>query len=280
MKRGALIFFLFFVTSNICLLGFQKNSPQDLDAILKKSAEYCEKVANLVLDVVCKEKITETIYKRRWLSSAFMRAREQRHPVISSDFKYAKGGKTIQNEYVYDYQLIRKDREIKEQRILIEENGGRRNEKNAKLKTRFVHEYMILGPYGLLRKERQPYHDYRIMEEKKLWGKDVIIIEAIPKPGFTSVHSWGKVWISKNDYSILRIEWDQGSIKGIENIQEDVIISTMTEYKFEKNGIRFPSLFTLEETYGKQKARYSQSKMKVIYEDYKFFTVKTDVSIK
>lgn len=240
-----------------------KVKEPELEEFLEKSVAYCKKLADVVLDIVCLEKIDETIQSRYFVGTSKI------------------------NKYVYDYQLIRKKRRITEQRILIEENGKDRNERNAELKTKFQHEYMILGPYGLLSKEKQPYQNYRIVGKKKLWGKEAVIIEAVPRPGVTLDHSWGKIWVSKDDYSILKIEWDQRSIKGIGLLPENIEIYMATEYKFEKNGIRFPSQFTLEEnevSHRKyvvgRKHKFRMTEIMVTYKDYKFFTVETETKIK
>jgi hypothetical protein len=52
----------------------------------------------------------------------------------------------------------------------------------------------------------------------------------------------------------------------------------MTEFDFEKNKIRFPSKFLLEEEYIRPEGgRYKKSEIIVRYKDYKFFTVETEV---
>ena len=252
-------------------------SPE-LEIILKKCGEYCERLAGVVLDIVCTEKIVETLYGgsdvNLSMTKSFKVETMQDQARRSIQFRPRKNI----YKYEYDYQLIRKDQKITEQRILMKEDGKDRDVKNAALKTRFVHEYMILGPYGLLSKEWQPYHDYKIVDEKKLWKKKAYVIEAVPKPGFTLDHSWGKIWVSKKDFCILKIEWDQKSIKGIASPPENMQINMATEYKVEKNGIRFPSLYTLEEMYAIPGAkRLKRSTIKVEYKDYKFFTVETEV---
>ena len=55
-------------------------------------------------------------------------------------------------------------------------------------------------------------------------------------------------------------------------------ITFMTEFDFEKNKIRFPSKFLLEEEYIRPEGgRYKKSEIIVRYKDYKFFTVETEV---
>lgn len=134
-------------------------SQVELEAVLKKCAEYCERLSNSVLFFVCKEKITEKIYSRGTVMPKGFRA----YPRAYSN--------TVKNVYVYDYQLYRNRNDIKEKRILIEENGKKKHEENAPLKTRaFKHENIVLGPIGLLSSYWQTYHDYRILKEKNLRG--------------------------------------------------------------------------------------------------------------
>ncbi len=50
-----------------------------------------------------------------------------------------------------------------------------------------------------------------------------------------------------------------------------------TEFGFEKNGLRFPSLDLTEEAYvDKDGARFVRAVTKVVYKEYKFFTVETE----
>jgi len=248
-------------------------SQVELEAVLKKCAEYCERLSNSVLFFVCKEKITEKISSRGTVISKGFRA----YPRAYSS--------TVKNVYVYDYQLYRNRNDIKEQRILIEENGKKKHEENAPLKTRaFKHENIVLGPIGLLSSYWQTYHDYRILKEKKFKGDKTVILEAVLKPEYTFHHLSGKIWVRKSDFSILKIEWFQHSIKRYEGVEEtakklraEPRLTLLAEYGFEKNGIRFPSKYSLDEVYIiRGRRRYQQSKTVVLYEDYKFFTVETE----
>jgi len=260
-KKISIALFLFhFAILSLSLQSTQKKEKQ-LEPILEKCAEYCKRLVNSVLFFVCKEKITEKI-----------------------------SSSTAKSVYVYDYQLYRNRNNIKEQRILIEENGKKKHEENAPLKTRaFKHENIVLGPIGLLSLYWQTYHDYRILKEEKLGGDKTVIIEAVLKPGYTFHHLSGKIWVRKSDFSILKIEWFQQSIGGYERVEEtakklgaEPRLTLLVEYGFEKNGIRFPSKYSLDEVYitKRGRRRYQQSKTVVLYEDYKFFTVETDIKIK
>ncbi len=230
--------------------GTSSNSgnQEELETILKKCAEYCEKLAHSVLFFVCKEEITEKTHSR----FSILSTRDD----LKTFYLRPRGG-TVKNVYVYDYQLLRKKNEFKEQRILIEENGKKKHEEGATLKTIFFkHENIVFGPIGLLSSYWQPRHDYRIIKEEKLKGDKAVIIEATPKPGYTLGHMYGKIWVRKNDFSILKIEWNQQSIKGYELVEETAKrlrakprLSLIAEYGIEKNEIRFPSRYFLDEVY-------------------------------
>jgi hypothetical protein len=189
--------------------------------------------------------------------------------------------------YIYDYQLIRRDNKTTEKRNLLEENGQEKNEQNTPLKTkRFKHVYMVFGPIGFLSKYNQQFYDYRIVEETKFNGEEVFIIKAAPKSDIKSDKLSGKIWIRRSDFCVLKIKWNQtsvGNYKEIEKIARNLNaipqITFITEYDFEKNKIRFPSKYSLEEEYIKSEGgRYKKSEMVVLYKDYKFFTVETEVT--
>jgi len=248
----------------------------DLDKILQKCAEYCQKLANSSLYFVCNEKVKEEIF---------------RSPPV-----YVFGGRTYstavvgrltqKNVYVYDYQLIRKNFEINEKRILIEENGKKKNEKDARLKTRiFSHSNLIFGPVGLLSEFWQEYYDYKIIKREKFKRNKVIVVEATPIPHMRTTNLYGRIWVREDDFSIVKIEWEQESIKNYELIEEFAEklkakpeLEFLAEYAFEKNGIRFPSKCAITETYIRQRGgRYTRSKTTITYKGYKFFTVETEV---
>jgi hypothetical protein len=54
----------------------------------------------------------------------------------------------------------------------------------------------------------------------------------------------------------------------------------ISEYALEKNGVRFPSRYTVKEIYRTSVRRLQLSEVDVIYDEYKFFTVETAVDIR
>ncbi|MFC2161610.1 hypothetical protein ACFLRX_08170 [Acidobacteriota bacterium] len=269
-KNRILLFILILIILSTRLLSQIENSDSrdqsELEIILKKCAEYCERLDNVSLHFTCNEKITEEILKG---SIAFV----------------------VKNTHVYDYQLIRKINKILEQRILIEENGRKKNELNAQLKTkRFQHKFIVFGPIGLLGEKQQEVHEYKIVKEVMYKKEKAVIIEAKPRFPEVSDTLYGKIWIRKIDFAILKIEWNQESLENFEEIEiiADKLeakpkITFISEYGFEKNKIRFPNKYSIEECYiprfeVDKKLIWSQTT--VNYDNYKFFTVETGVKYK
>lgn len=264
-KTILLVIFLIFLSTQFFS---QTDNPkmvdqEELELILKKCAEYCKRLENTILDFVCKEKITEEI------------------------FPYHLGfPKKEINTYIYDYQLVRQRDTINERRILLRENGLDYKKLDAQLQTkRFHHKHVVFGPIGLLGQKEQEIIDFRILKEEFYKEEKVVILEATPKfpDKFNAIY--GKIWIRKKDFKILRIEWEQESMENFEAIERlaDQLrakpkITFVSEYAFEKNNIMFPSMYSVEENYILAEGlEYNKSIITVIYDSYKFFTVDTRV---
>jgi len=273
------IFFLFFFSGRALsdVLPINKTSNVNLQEshdVLSKAADYCEKLKNIALFFICDEDITEIIYDpyrileesgRRWNS--------------------------IVSRYLYDYQLIRKDGSIRESRTLLRANDKRVKKENANLETkRFWYKYIVFGPLGMFERGSQSLHSYTFEKEVRLWGRPAIIIKVAPKNQVKAAWLYGRVWLDKDNGSTLKVEWegeamsDFGTIREIaKNLNAKPIFKHFAEYEYEKNGIRFPSFFGIREEYEQVRptfvGRYKllKSELKVIYQNYKFFTVDTEV---
>ena len=247
----------------------KKNVEQErLGIILNKTGEYCRSLEKAVIDFICLEEIEEEV---NWSKDY-----PQMRPWIK------------RNTYVYDYQFIKENHRIEESRVLLEENGRKRHEKNAKLKTSaFQYRNVLYGPIDLLSWERQVVFEYRIRSDDEEVGENVVVLEAFPRsPGEYS--AYGKIWIKKEDFSILKIEWNPKSIRNFKQVEEiaeryesEPDITITTEFNYEKNAIRFPSKYSIQEAYIDENGkRFVRSETNVVYRDYKFFTVETETIIK
>ena len=279
-----------------------QKQPVAVADLLKPCAAYCERLSDAVLDFVCLERVNETVAElviRRPLKNLNLAGWEDpgdyegiaknTDPATQAP-EHVRARRKISSEFIYDYQLVQ-DRhgDLKETRNLIRENGRPVMEKGASLKTQtFNYTYLIMGPATLLGGERQNLFDYTVVKETTL-GKDrAIIINATPKPRSSSGVLSGKVWIRKSDAAVLRIEWVPESIGNYERIMEvakrikaqpRLIMST--DFAFEKNGIRFPSRYTIWETYVPPAgAPLVRSTTEVTLSDYKYFTVQTSAEIR
>ncbi|MFB0566096.1 MAG: hypothetical protein ACETWK_10525 [Candidatus Aminicenantaceae bacterium] len=284
MRQIASIFLLlipiYFINSNNNYgdgaLGSHADNQTELERILKKCSDYCERVAHSALFFVCEEKIEEVIYDYTFLTYL------GRYRIRTSQPQ-----KVEKNIYIYDYQLIKKGRKIEERRILLEENGKKKYEKNARLKTKRIYSRRtIFGPVGLLSKDSQDMYNYKILGEKTIKGRKSFVIEAKPKWKIKDRPNYGKLWIDKEDSSVLKIETDEESLVGFDIIKEKSkregvtpILRATHYYNIEKNGVRFPSKTVFEEDYrgAKIRGRKKRSKTIITYDKYRFFTVEVKI---
>lgn len=284
-NQRILISVLILIVFTIQIYSLRANSNStnqaELDVILEKCADYCERLSHLVLYFVCQEEVTERISNYDPVAIGhFSKADPKRIKKKDQDPPFEK------YVYIYDYQLIRKENKTRERRILLKANGQEKNEQDALLKTRrFKHIYMIFGPMGLLSKYHQQLHDYKLVKKTRFKGEEAFVIEATPKLNVKLDKLFGKIWVRKSDFSVLKIEWNQTSVGNYKKIEEyarklNAIpqITFITEYAFEKNGIRFPSKYSLKEEYTNTSwGKFRKSEITVLYKDYKFFTVETEV---
>jgi len=270
----------------------QKPPAVDLGSLLDKTAEYCRKLESAVLYFVCREEISEKIDpaldnppppRKNWSIADTGPGNESRGAIA-----IIPAAPKIKNSYVYDYQCVRKDGEIQEVRMLLEENRKKRNEQNAVLKTSVLrYGNVMLGPVGIFGKSCQADYDYAIVGSATFEKKPVIIVEAKPKADATEakVLYGGKAWIDPVTGDIMKIEYCEQRIGHYEVVDQrgkkysrTPRLTLRTEFSAEKNGLRFPSKLFVEEAYLNKGSRvFVRSETSVVYKDFKFFTVEVDI---
>jgi hypothetical protein len=253
--------------------------------LLKKTAEYCRRLERAALDFICLERISESVdfSKDVSLDTAGSK-RSGRDTLIGRGRKIPR--QTIRNSYVYDYQMIRRSGEAEERRVLLEENGEKKNVKDAPLKTlNFVYRNALFGPLGVLGEAAQPLFEFGLAGEETIDGRRVFVVEARPKPGAAAEYLYGKAWIRADDAAILNIQWNPQGV-GRREIFRDraerygaaAELTLVSDFAVEKNGIRFPSRFRIEEAYVEPGGgRFVRSETTVVYENFSFFVVEVDV---
>jgi len=251
------------------------------DSLLHSAAAYCRRLQDAALHFSCREEVRERLSRALQPKAEILMdtAPEQRGITV------LRGGERLR-EWIYDYLLIRRGGGFQESRILREEDGKAKRVENARLDTaRFEHSNVILGPVGLLGEEAQRTLSYRVIKEMDMEGEPAVILDARPK-GENPSSLFGKAWVRIRDGAVLKIEWAPTSMGNYHKIEElahainaHPKIMFSSEYAFEKNGLRFPSAYSVVESYlgPAEAAKLTLSKTDVLYKDYKFFLVQTEV---
>jgi tetratricopeptide (TPR) repeat protein len=251
-------------------------SPE-LVSVLNSCGDYCERIKNIALFYVCKEKIIHTQYDYGRRSTFYTTFQTSRRLKVES-----KKEKT----FLYDYQLMKKEEELKESRILLEENGKKRNQKNAPFPPlKYNYQYLIYGPVGFLSHYWQEYFYFEYLGEEKVNDKQAVVIRSIPKERRKENYNFGKIWIDPETGSILKIEYDPRSIRyyreeGLQSPIGDLRKETrwIIYYGIEKNGVRFPSQQIICDVYINQDgAELVMEEIKTDFLDYQFFVVETEI---
>lgn len=269
-------------------------SPGKLQDMLRETQKYCEKVKNIALHYICKERITDKeniLRQRRGGASGLLREK-----------KFFDVLRVKRSSYVYDYQLLKKDDELREQRMLLEENGKKRGRKDVELSEnlKYSSQYLVYGPVGFLSAYWQNHFDYEIVGTETIRGEPTVMIKAEPSQEREENYNFGRIWINQKN-QIVRLEWEPVSIKNYQDeslrmqrgrvgpnfrpgaIEFDKKVVWTVDYEVEKNGVRFPSRQTIREKYvfhaAAQGREYETIKQEIIFDfiDYKFFVVDTEI---
>ncbi|MBN1272038.1 MAG: hypothetical protein JXB26_07165 [Candidatus Aminicenantes bacterium] len=276
VKIRAPLLFLFACVS-LLSQGSKSWDPQfsespNLSSFLDKISEYCGKLEKAAFDYVCLEEVTEKVVKTR-------------HSKSIPRFVRGKFRRVEKKTFVYDYQLIYKDGETEEKRILLQEDGKPVIKKTSDLKThQFSYKRIVFAPMVLSQYWRDRY-DFTV-SHKEIWGQEtILVVEASPKFFSEDPRFAGTLWIRESDAGIVKVRWNQEALENYSHLVErargaglEPIITVTAEYKVEKNGIRFPSRLFIEEAYLKEDGtKVIHSETSVSYTRHKFFSVETDV---
>jgi hypothetical protein len=265
------------------LYPFQKSiaeiNQEKLKSILKKTAEYCEKLKKMALYFVCYENIEEKIYfytkTRAFVSEDYAAST----PIAKVNLKQRR---MKRRTYIYDYQMVKKADKQEEKRVLLKEGKKEKHVENAKLKIQgYNAKFLVFGPVGFLSYYWQNHFTYEIIGHDEISGIKTIVISASPMQPREENYYFGKIWVDENDFSILKIEWDTKSLEGYEKRVSSGVTKNLSWevfFEVEKNGVRFPSRQLIKDIYlteaGKEHPRYVTT---FVYDNYKFFTVETEV---
>lgn len=241
-------------------------------AVLKAASSYCRRLEEASLDFVCREVVRERI-------SGAWAGRPSRNVGPAHDA--LRIVEDIAREWIYDYQVVRKEGWAVETRTLLEEDQKPKRVENAALQTsRFFHKFIVLGPAGLFSEDAQRRHDYVIAKETEVDREPILVIDVRPKaPDASSLY--GKAWVRPRDGAILKVEWEPASMGNYADLEAfakahkaSPRIRFASEYALEKNGLRFPRSYEVSESYLISGRTVRLSLTTVAYKDYRFFEVK------
>ena len=233
--------------------------PERLATLLERAANYCRKLDRAALDFICFEEVKE-------LADRHLRRFDT---------------------FLYDYQFVRKKDDVKEDRKLVAVDGRKAPRALPPVQpAAFRYRNVLFGPIGLLSEHWQSFHVYRIVGAETLFGEKTVVVEATPLPKTHESHPYGRIWVRETDGSVLKIVWDQASLGNFAEIAEwaaaneaEPMITAYSEYRFEKNRLRFPSRSYTRQAYiRKDGSKFVNAELSVVYKDYKFFTVETEVA--
>lgn len=258
------------------LRELRKHRPKNekqllLEKTLQGAVQYCEKMKKSMFHFFCKEDIRET-----------------------ADFDHSMGmlgsGNSyksfVKNQYVYEYQLFQEKGKVTESRTLLEQNGIKKKEPDAELKiTGMKYKKLIFAPISLVSGAAHPRYYYTLAGEEQLWDEPAVVVEALPVFYGDSMRLYGKVWISKTDFSVMKIQFYPKSIRASDLIElrsvrhnAKPVVKFYEEFEIKKFGIRFPSRYYLEEAYlFKARPKFVRSELDAKFKDYMFFVVGSEV---
>ncbi len=258
----------------------------DLRLLLEKAAAYCRRLESSVLDFVCREAVEEEV-------DASKDSLKVRAPVPTWVLPKNMPSMSVQSNAryrvscVYDYQCVRAEGRIKERRILLLQNGKKKNEPDAPLLiSSLAYRNAMLGPVNLFSERNQARYGFKPAGRAKYEKRPVVVVEATPRADEVDpLCLTGKAWIDPQTGDILRIEWTQKPSANPEIFEDRakrakgrLRLTVRTEFSEEKNGLRFPSRIWIQEAYVRERGRaFVRSETDVVYKDFKFFTVETEV---
>ena len=296
-SRCQRVSFLLMIQILLCLAA----SPNPIDNFqlalaLKHGREYCKRLERAALDFICIEVVSEQLDLSRDRSrNAVAQVPTPRSVTGSGNpgraelhFDHAPGS-GIGATLVFDYQFVRKDGKVTESRVLLEKNGKKAKPgEDLPRSSVLVFADILLAPVALLNERFADFYDYRLLDEASLDGGKAWILQVSPRLSSAGRYLGGRIWLRQPDGCVLRIDWDPATFGHYENIlanaekyKSEPRVVSFTEFGFEKSGLRFPSVDLTEEAYvGRDGKTFVRSQTRVVFRDYKFFTVETETSIK
>lgn len=289
----------------LLILGFVSQEKPALDAdqarldlVLKDARAYCRRLEQAALDFVCREEVVETVKSGRDDLQGIPMAVTKDYGEMDDRPRMAVGKPAVdgpaperkKTSLAYDYQFVRRDGKVTERRELLRKNGRAPRPEDRMASTEaFKYSDILMSPIRLLDERFQDFYNYRLAGTEKAAGTPAWILDIAPRNRLLGPYLGGRLWLAKQGGAVLKIEWDPRTFDHYDSIllrakalKAEPRVVSRTEFGFEKNGLRFPSLDTTEETYliGADRTKFVRASTTIVYRSYKFFVVETRADIK
>jgi len=256
-----------------------RGKGEELVAILKGAADYCQRLEEMGLYYFNQEKKTDHIFFSRHLHRAMQdphRFFKEFQPLESLRIQ------SFENQFEFDLQLITEhEKKIVEKRKPL----FQRMEEGLRMEVpNYTIEKAFYGPIGLIGREWQDAFNYSVRGKEILFNTDAVVLEAVPRILTRHNRLCGRLWVDAATGGILKIEWTPYGVANREDLRlrgmilyrEPRLIFT-TEYRMVREGIRFPSRCRVVESYvGAGGDIYTRINTEITYQDYRFFIIQMD----
>jgi hypothetical protein len=278
---------------------FQYNS--EMAAILEGVSTYCDTLKQAGFHFFCNEKVVETLNGLAQDSDQDISTAANLASDTSITYRFNRppqGKKSLVSKFTFDYQLIKKENDVQEQRQPIPGAQGGEGEERAKATLRaFLSEKAVFAPITLFAKERQLLYEYRFVKYEKFKRVRCAVVEVLPRVREEAQYVYGQAWIDLADNSVLRIKANPRSIVGYDKLQAlarqlhaKLFLELEITFNQSHAGIRFPDRVVLSERYKGGRLEYTdyfgrmiskpigsggweRSRIEYSYQDYRFFVV-------
>lgn len=272
IRRGGRFAVLFWVVVLAAMMTAPIHAAKpDLPKILKGTAAYCEKLGSRAFHFLCREQIDETCEKaydfpfnRRGLKDFF----EKNKSAVAEDLGGSKNWYDRQiaemrknrakrnynpkkysrkNIYVNEYRILKDGGRIKEQRLVIQQNGEKVSVTEPKLQTILYSYRNTLMPIYLFARQNQEHYRYKLVKKTRAMNRAAYEIQVTAKKGKKNQRKLAVAWIDADDFSVLKLKVFPAAFHGYDYLLGkptgwfDVKINDLHYFGYQKDGLRFPT---------------------------------------
>ncbi len=161
--------------------------------VLKKAADYCERLKTIALQYICDEHITRTSYYydvRRYVKTSGIEN-------VGLPRKRWTLKRTADMDIVYDYQLLKKGDRLEEKRKTLAYDGKAWTKKDEPMSILpYQAQYIVYGPIGFLSSSWQTgFEYYDEGREKASDGREMVVFMSQPNEFRDDNSVYGRVWV-------------------------------------------------------------------------------------